>query len=110
MDLSCDIVLDLVALYHDKLASENSVQAINAHLKQCPSCRKAYKQYKLAEIKPTEPEIMTPEDELRMEFQEIAKRMRNRRYLLTSGAGFYVILSLAVLALFLWRQYHDQDE
>jgi predicted anti-sigma-YlaC factor YlaD len=110
MDLSCDIVLDLVALYHDKLASENSVQAINTHLKQCPSCRKAYNQYKLAEIKPTEPEIMTPEDELRMEFQEIAKRMRNRRYLLTSGAGFYVILSLAVLALFLWRQYHDQDE
>ena len=110
MDLSCDIVLDLVALYHDKLASETSVQAINAHLKQCPSCRKAYKQYRLAEIQPSEPEFMTPEEELRLEFQEIAKRMRKRRYLLTSGAGFYVIVSLAVLALFLWRQYHEQDE
>jgi len=110
MALSCDIVLDLVALYHDKLASETSVQAINAHLKQCPSCRKAYKQYRLAEIQPSEPEYITPEEEVRMEFQKIAKRMRKRRYLLTSGAGFYVILSLAVLYLFLWRQYHDQDE
>jgi len=45
MNLDCDIVMDCVSIYKDGLASENTVRAVEQHLKKCADCRRFYKQY-----------------------------------------------------------------
>lgn len=108
MNLSCDIVMDLIALYHDRLASEASVKAIEAHLKKCSSCRKSYKNYKIADIQATNSEELTTE-EVQEEFEKIAKRLRKRQYIWTSGVGSYVIFSLGLLFFIWWRNHVESN-
>ena len=45
MSLNCENVKDYVALYNDNCLSETTVNEINEHLSECPSCRKYYKSY-----------------------------------------------------------------
>ena len=40
MKLSCPIVRDLLPLYAENLASAQSRDAVEAHLQDCPACRK----------------------------------------------------------------------
>ena len=39
MNISCDIIKDLLPLYHDGVCSEDSKNAVEEHLKHCESCR-----------------------------------------------------------------------
>ena len=39
MDISCEIVRDLLPLYHDGVCSPESRAAVEEHLKNCPACR-----------------------------------------------------------------------
>lgn len=41
MKLNCDVILDLLPLYHDGVCSEGSRALIEEHLKECESCRRA---------------------------------------------------------------------
>lgn len=45
MNLTCDIVQDLVSIYKDGAASAGTAEAVEAHLKQCGDCRRYYRQY-----------------------------------------------------------------
>ncbi len=107
MEISCDMAMDLITLYHDGLASESSVKAIKAHLKGCPNCRKAYREYKLAEIHPAATEMDPNLQELNDRFSYLAKRLRKRQYLITSGMGFYILLTLALLVYSILKQQEE---
>ena len=45
MNLPCEIVMDLVALYQDGLANPVTKSSVAAHLRTGPECRQSYKQY-----------------------------------------------------------------
>jgi predicted anti-sigma-YlaC factor YlaD len=45
MNLTCDVVQDLVSIYKDGAASAGTAAAVEAHLKQCGDCRRYYRQY-----------------------------------------------------------------
>ncbi|WP_458862151.1 zf-HC2 domain-containing protein [Acidaminobacterium chupaoyuni] len=45
MDLSCEIIRDLLPLYHDGVCSEESRQLVEDHLKNCPACRAELEKY-----------------------------------------------------------------
>lgn len=51
-NLNCDIVKDLLPLYHDKAVSEVTEKAVKAHLDGCESCREEYKKLDESLIKP----------------------------------------------------------
>lgn len=40
MKISCDIIKDLLPLYHDKVCSEESRVMVDEHIKECDSCAK----------------------------------------------------------------------
>lgn len=42
MKLGCNIIRDLLPLYAESLASEDTVEAVREHLEDCESCRNAY--------------------------------------------------------------------
>jgi len=39
MNISCDIIKDLLPLYHDGVCSEDSKKVVDEHLRHCESCR-----------------------------------------------------------------------
>ena len=39
MTLPCDVILDLIPLVKDEVASEASISLVNEHLKICENCR-----------------------------------------------------------------------
>lgn len=40
MKISCEVVQDLLALYHDGVCSKDSAQIVKEHLNECEKCRK----------------------------------------------------------------------
>lgn len=40
--ITCEIIQDLLPLYHDGVVSEKTGEAIKNHLEQCAACRKEY--------------------------------------------------------------------
>ena len=44
IELSCDIVEDLLPVYCDKQATDGSVRAVEEHLKKCEHCQRIYKE------------------------------------------------------------------
>lgn len=44
-DLDCEIVEDLIPLYHDKAVSEKTKNAVEKHIKGCASCKAEYTLY-----------------------------------------------------------------
>ncbi|KXL51877.1 hypothetical protein CLNEO_27350 [Anaerotignum neopropionicum] len=98
MSLKCDIVKDLVALYHDGLASEVSEAAVEDHLKGCKSCRDYYKQYRLSAPVPINLNFASSGN-----YGELAKHMRVRRLWMLVSALAYVSASLCALIMLLMR-------
>lgn len=45
MNISCDIIKDLLPLYHDDVCSEDSRKLVEEHLDQCGSCSAELKKY-----------------------------------------------------------------
>lgn len=39
MNISCEIIKDLLPLYHDDVCSKDSKDMVEEHLQQCESCR-----------------------------------------------------------------------
>ena len=50
MNLSCDIIRDLLPLYAEELASTDSRAAVEAHLPGCEGCRRAYEDMKKSPV------------------------------------------------------------
>lgn len=44
MNITCEIIRDLLPLYHDNVCSEDSSQLIKEHLSTCPQCKAALSQ------------------------------------------------------------------
>ena len=47
MNISCDVILDLIPLVKDNVASKDSIELVSNHLKSCEECRIAFKDFKL---------------------------------------------------------------
>lgn len=45
MNVSCDVVKDLLPLYHDKICSGDSRELVEEHLETCPACRAELSRY-----------------------------------------------------------------
>jgi len=45
MNISCNVIRDLLPLYHDQVCSEDSRRLVEEHLKACPACQKELDSY-----------------------------------------------------------------
>ncbi len=45
MKISCNVIKDLLPLYHDDICSEDSRLLVDEHLKHCEVCKQELKQY-----------------------------------------------------------------
>lgn len=95
--LSCRITQDLILLYTDGVCSQESRQAVEEHLKQCPSCRKYLQEISL----PEKIVIQTPEPQCRERVMKNSFRKIRRRWRLSVLAVFMIfpILLLGILGV-----------
>lgn len=56
MDYPCDVILDLIALVKDGVASERSADAVSRHIAACETCRHAFEGYTVCALPPPEAE------------------------------------------------------
>lgn len=98
MNLPCDAVKDLVSIYKDGLASESTAESIRNHLKQCPDCRKYYKQYdsinRLSSAKHNVAADISVEPSLK-EYTELSVKLRTRRNLLIAGVALLASVTVS---------------
>lgn len=75
MKNNCGIIRDLLPLYNDGAASEESKKAIEEHLKVCPDCRKYNKRIKTERVISCVPDSSPAS----LELINVAKRIRIRK-------------------------------
>lgn len=51
MDISCQVIRDLLPLYHDGVCSDESRRLVERHLRDCPECRAELSAYGAETIK-----------------------------------------------------------
>ena len=88
-DLPCEVVRDILPLYHDRLVSEATAKAVDAHLEGCGDCRKEYELIRM-EL-PSESEKPSTGERFAM----MMKKLRLRRLI---TIAITAILTCAVLA------------
>lgn len=99
MIITCDIAMDLIALYNDGLASESSVQAIKEHLKTCPTCRKYFKDYK-AEVEMEKANAVYENNDVDIkDFSELSKKLRHSRNISIAAISIIVGASISAMAI-----------
>lgn len=87
--LDCDIVRDLLPLYHDGVVSETTADTVKRHIEQCEACRNEYD--KICKEVPLESsDVNTGE-----KFAKTMKKIRRKRTLLTVVVA--VLLSLCLI-------------
>ncbi|MBM7097583.1 zf-HC2 domain-containing protein [Bacillus sp. H-16] len=102
---SCNIIRDVLPLYHDQVCSEDTVKMVEEHLQECSSCKQ--------ELERIQDNITAPEDisENRKDSHVIRtisaswKRLRIRSFIKGGVIGALVI-SLLVLSYFGLFEWH----
>ena len=94
--LPCDLIQDLLPLYHDGVTSETTHRLVEDHLETCPTCQAEYESL----VRPLPPASAVPETDLKPQFRKMVKTWRARNIQGVLGAILGVIF-LAVAAYFL---------
>lgn len=89
MNLDCNIVMDLVSLYHDKEVSFVTKLEVDKHIRKCENCKKYYKDYRILPQSPFDIDSIGEEN-----YSKLAKRIRIRRWWTIAGFLGYVSASL----------------
>ena len=90
MDISCDIIRDLLPLYAEDLVSEDSRKLVDEHLCACDSCVKALGKIKKETYIPVEAETQSLKK---------VKKMILRRRILSVMAAVLTLITLASFAI-----------
>ena len=90
MEISCNIIRDLLPLYAEDLASDDSRKLVDDHLCQCDACTKELEALKKPEKVPVEVD--------RTPLEKVRKGIVRRR-VLSAGAAVLTLLTLAAFVI-----------
>ena len=92
-EISCDVVLDLVAIYKDGYASEDTRTLVRSHLRSCPACRRLYAEYRVSQdVRAAVPDLPAlPENG----YTALARDMRSHQML--SNAAMIGVMALSAM-------------
>lgn len=102
MKLPCELIRDLLPLYHDGVCSDVSRQTVEAHLQECESCRKLLRELD------TELQAGKPEVDAAKPLEALGKAWKkNTQKALLKGVGatvlVFAVLFGCLLALTQWK-------
>ena len=89
-EYNCEIIQDLLALYHDKVCSEESTQAVEQHLTSCEKCREMSEQLKNT----------TLENQMALQAESILKKHKRKQRRIIHIIS--MIAALLVIVMGVW--------
>ncbi len=106
MNISCDIIMDLIPIYKDGVASEDSKKAVEEHILTCKDCAEMCKMY-TPEAKPKKAKIHTgPESYKKRTYSSLAEELHKQKVIdkltfsttlaLSAGIGVYCLYKMYV--------------
>lgn len=97
MNISCEIIKDLLPLYHDGICSNDSKEMISEHLSHCHSCK--------ADLEAMDKEFLIDHSKHNLEDAEVVKNLSKKwkKGMLKSMLKgiLYTILIIGLILLFL---------
>ncbi len=94
MNISCDMAIDLISLYKDGLASEDSKRAVREHLRHCRNCARIYAAYSSQTEPPLVRKYVIPMGREGGNYAMLAKTLRRSR--MVSRASMFSVVALSV--------------
>lgn len=95
MKYSCEIVKDLLPLYHDGVCSKDSISMIDQHLSECKNCKKYYED--LCESDCIETAAYNREEELKKAASfQLVKRRIFRKEIIVSLCSVFLLLIVSL--------------
>ncbi len=95
MNISCDMAIDLISLYKDGAASEDSKTAIREHLNSCPSCARIYKSYSADMCEKHPRGYAASQTDLSENYAKLARSLRKKHITDTVSVAAVITLSIA---------------
>lgn len=92
MKYPCNLIQDLLPLYHDGVCSQESSEAVEKHLLECPTCKKYYKEMCAADEMASLPLNEERERQKAASFHSVRRKLRKRQITIS-------LLCVAVLLL-----------
>lgn len=92
MKYPCKMIQDLLPLYLDGVCSEESKEAVEQHLQECPDCRQFFSAMREAELPEPDAPALDLERKKAASFQSVKKKIFRRQILV-------VIIVLAILTV-----------
>lgn len=98
MNISCEIIKDLLPLYHDGVCSKDSKDMVEEHLQQCESCRSEL-QAMDNELRITNRAENLAEAEV---VQKLSKSWRKGMIKSVLNGAFFTLVTVIVLLLIIY--------
>ena len=96
MKYSCDVIKDLLPLYHDEVCSEDTKKLVEDHLAECEKCGQFYE--KLLETDTIEEGSFDPDEELRKaSFLQNIRQKFARKQILTGLTVMKMLLNIMII-------------
>lgn len=99
MNVTCEIVEDLLPLYVDNVCSEQSRRAVEEHLRECEKCRKLISSTQAVPVPYIEPDQPAVDKAVKKSFKKIRFRW---------WAVILTIIALIPIAFLGWNEYSAQ--
>jgi len=93
----CDVIQDLIPLYHDEVASEGSCALVDEHIKECANCAELLEKYKDNSNAPT----LSIENIEINALKKMKKRISKKIALITISA--VLCTGILIWVVFTWR-------
>jgi len=96
MKYACNLIKDLLPLYHDEVCSEESKQAVEEHFEECQDCQEYYKKLNESDI------VELASFDEKMEEKKVESLKKVRRKLRKRDILFGIVAVLGGILLFLF--------
>ncbi len=106
-NIGCDVIMDLVALYKDGLASDETRALVRDHLHVCPDCRRLYAGYRSAERARDVAPTPAPPDTV--DYTRIARLLHKQHIRSTAAMVSVFGISLAVGVWSLYKLFGEDS-
>ena len=103
MSLSCDVVMDLVSIYKDGLASQDTARLVKEHLRHCPDCRKYYRQYDAVNRMAPQKQDGCAAGDYMNQYQELSAALKRRRNFIAAGLALFTAASCLSISISLYK-------
>lgn len=98
MKYPCNLIRDILPLYHDQVASEDSINAINQHLEECKECKEYYERMCSSDVI----ESVADDEQMAIKAADSYKKVRRRIWKTIWKIICGIILMTAVLLVIIY--------